>query len=66
MEAWRKDFGETLSFEAAKAETTRLVDFFVAMQDILTVHRPEEDIAGAVATAPDPLKRAWLKRTPRW
>ena len=62
IEAWRKDFDETLSFEAAKDEATRLVDFFAQMEDALRTQRalvnkanrpsdppPVEDIKGKVA-----------------
>jgi hypothetical protein len=31
IEAWRADFGETLSAEAAQSEAIRLLDFFAWM-----------------------------------
>ena len=33
IEAWRKDFGETLSREEAESTAKRLLDFFVRLEE---------------------------------
>jgi len=39
IEAWKADFGETLSPDAARSEALRLLDFFVWMVDELTAQK---------------------------
>ena len=65
IEAWRKDFGETLSFEAGKLEATRLIEFFIQMEDALLMQRA---LANKASRPPAPpsikehgAKPAWRK-----
>jgi hypothetical protein len=50
IEAWRVDFGEVLSPEAARTygsqSTTRLLDFFAAMSEMLRYPRKAEPSGG--------------------
>ncbi len=65
IEAWQKDFGETLSFETAKAEATRLADFFVQMENAMRTQRALTNKANRPPAYRTPkeasAKRAWRK-----
>jgi hypothetical protein len=65
IEAWRKDFGETLSFDAAKLEATRLVEFFIEMENALLAQRAltteSEKIVPPPSSADRTVKDVWRK-----
>lgn len=42
IEGWRKDFGETLTPDEARAEATRLLTFFSTLEELLVLGELKE------------------------
>jgi archaellum biogenesis protein FlaJ (TadC family) len=63
IDAWKGDFNETLSFEEARAEATRLLDFFAQFAEGLTAIRDRKE----EVNTPDEsdIKKAWRKTAER-
>lgn len=59
IEAWRKDFGETLSPEAAEKEAARLIDFFMQMEEGLRSQRTQADRPDHLPDDQGNLKAVW-------
>lgn len=71
IEAWRADFGESLSPETACSEANRLLDFFIWMneelrqqQSVIRLPPPRSGGCGDVGDVGDVAKEAW-RRTMR-
>jgi hypothetical protein len=58
VEAWKSDFGETLSKESAESEALRLIDFFAWMHEEISCPGGHEDIE-------DVVRDAWKKTLER-
>jgi hypothetical protein len=58
VNAWKADFGETLSLEQAEAEAHRLLDFFNQMEEGLRSQRTK-----AKTKEDGSLRQAWMKRS---
>ena len=68
IEAWREDFGETLSFESAKTEANHLLDFFAWITAELgdqKVLRDREVFTPGPMDEDDGLRKAWRKMMKR-
>ncbi len=65
IEAWRNDFGETLSPEAAEKEATHLLAFFTTMAEGLTRQRAAKEESERMASSRfndhDNRKAVWQK-----
>lgn len=61
IEAWRRDFGETLSFEVAKTEATRLLTFFMQMEEGLGSQQATANKSNSLPDDHGDLKAVWQK-----
>lgn len=61
IEAWKEDFGETLTPEVARMEANRLLDFFASINEVLQGPESRPSEAGGHGDVGDVLREAWRK-----
>lgn len=61
IDAWRKDFGETLSADSAEKEAKRLLDFFMKMEEGLRSQRTKANTPDPLLDDHNNLKAVWQK-----